>query len=227
MWYAMTFSLSCDCGKSLEVTASQAGTNVPCSCGRAVSVPLLSQLRQLAGQAAYEAGTIDTINRMIRDGELPHGDTCAISGLPTLDSYDLYVQCESKWTKGPGTGRYLFVIFTILFLPFWVIWVFVGKALLDEERQVLGSDRGVYTPLRVRQEYHQQLRRNAASATCENCCVRYRSTQNFWTSSPGQGSERSRRITLKCQLALAEGARRLDRVRYLGQVLRNRGDNPS
>ncbi len=155
--YVMTFSVSCDCGNTLDVTSTQAGTDIPCTCGRTVRVPRLSQLRQLAGQGAYEAGTIDTINRMIRDGELPPGDTCAVSGLPTSDSYELYVQCESKWIKGPGTGRYLFVIFTIVFLPFWIIWVLLGKALLDEERRELGRDRSVYTPLRVRQEHHQQL----------------------------------------------------------------------
>lgn len=160
----MTFSISCDCGNTLEVTATQAGSDILCSCGCPVSVPLLSQLRKSAGQAAYEAGTIDTINRMIRDGELPQGDTCVMSGLPTSDTYGLYVQCESKWIKGPGKGRYLFVALTILFLPFWIIWVLLGKAVLDEERQELGRDRGVYTPLLVRQEHLGQLCRTRSQS---------------------------------------------------------------
>ncbi len=155
----MTFSLPCDCGNTLEVTAAEAGTDVVCSCGREVGVPLLSQLRQLAGQGAYETGTIDTIHRMIRDGELPYGDICAISGFPTSDSYDLYVQCESRWIKGPGSGRNLFAVLSVLFLPCWMIWALVAWALLDEKRRELGRDRGVYIPLRVRQEHHQQLRR--------------------------------------------------------------------
>lgn len=159
----MAYSISCDCGNIREVTATQAGTNVSCACGRSVSVPTLSKLRQLAGQGAYEAGTIDTIVRMVRDGELPSGDTCAISGLPTSDSYELYVQCESRWIKGPGTGQYLFALLMIVFLPFWIIW-FVGNTLFDKEHRELGRDRGVYTPLRIREEHHQQLRRMRSQA---------------------------------------------------------------
>jgi len=143
----MTFSFSCECGNTLEVTATQAGTEIPCLCGDAVRVPLLSQLRQLAGQGAYEVDTVDTIIRMTRDGELPHGDICVISGFPTSDTYDLYVQCESKWIKGLGKGQYLFLILTCIFLPIWIIWVLVGRVLFNEKRQELGHDRGVYTPV--------------------------------------------------------------------------------
>jgi hypothetical protein len=87
----MTYAVRCECGDAVEVTAAQAGSDVACRCGRLVHVASLSRLREMAGQDAYEAGTIDTINRMIRDGDLPWGDTCAISGLPTTDSYNLYV----------------------------------------------------------------------------------------------------------------------------------------
>jgi hypothetical protein len=95
----MTFSVPCDCGNAFDVTATQADTSVTCSCGRVVRVPLLSKLRQMAGQGEFETNTIDTINRMLRNGELPSGDRCAISGNPTKDEYDLYVQCESQWLK--------------------------------------------------------------------------------------------------------------------------------
>ncbi len=155
----MSYTVPCKCGNNLKVTATQAGTDVPCSCGHVVSVPLLSRLRRMAGQEAFEAGTIDTINRMIRDGELPLGDTCAVSGLPTLDSYDLYVQCEFTWTKGPGKGRFLFAALAVVIAPIWIICLLFGRALFDEQHRVLGRNRGVYTPLRVREEHHQQLRR--------------------------------------------------------------------
>ena len=98
---------------------------------------------------------IDTINRMVRDGELPNGDTCVISGLPTSDSYDLYVQCESKWIKGAGRGRNLFAMLMALFVPFGMLF---GRGASYGERRELGRDRGVYIPLRIREEYHQQLR---------------------------------------------------------------------
>ena len=155
----MTFSILCDCGKRMEVTGSQAGTDMVCSCGRTVSIPLLSQLRQMAGKDAYEAGTIDTINRMIREGELPPGDTCVISGLETSGFYNLYVHCETTWVRGGGVKRHFFVIATILFLPFWLLWALLGWALLDDKRQELGRDRGVYAPLRVRPEHYRRLSR--------------------------------------------------------------------
>ena len=160
----MKYSFSCECGNDLEVTATQAGTEISCACGNDARVPLLSQLRKLAGQGAYEAGTIETIIRLTRDGELPHGDICVISGLPTSDCYELYVQCESKWMKGIGKGQYLLIILTMVLLPIWILWFFLGKALANDERQELGRDRGVYAPIRVRQEFHEQLRQTRSQA---------------------------------------------------------------
>lgn len=160
----MSYFVPCDCGKTIEVTGTQAGANVTCPCGRTVRVPLLSQLRQLAGQEAYETGTIDTINRMIRDGELPFGDTCAISGLPTSDSCNLYVRCESMWTKGPGFFRHLFIIITCVALPCTIVWALLGWALLEERHEEVGRDRSVCVPLRVRQEHQRRLRRTRNQA---------------------------------------------------------------
>ena len=86
---------------------------------------------------------------MLRDGDLPPGQLCMVCGRQTDNAYDVYVQCESRWVKGPGIKRYLFVILTIVFLPFWLLWALVGIWLLDEKRQELGRDRGVTTPLRL------------------------------------------------------------------------------
>lgn len=154
----MTYSLPCECGRVLAVASHNAGADILCDCGRQVRVPLLSQLRRNAGHGAYESGTINTIQRMVHANELPAGSVCVISGIPTEDSYNLYVQCESKWMKGPGVGRYWFVALSILFLPFWIIWVLVGSALLNEERRELGNDRSVRVPLRVHKAYHHKLR---------------------------------------------------------------------
>ncbi len=46
----MTYSVPCECGKTLAVIATDAGTDMRCECGRLVSVPILSQLRQQSGQ---------------------------------------------------------------------------------------------------------------------------------------------------------------------------------
>jgi hypothetical protein len=63
-------------------------------------VPRLSELRHAAGQGAFEAGTIDTIHRMISEGELPWGDRCALSEHLTNNSVELTVECEQKWVRG-------------------------------------------------------------------------------------------------------------------------------
>jgi hypothetical protein len=159
----MTYSVPCECGNSVEASATQAGTDIPCSCGRCVSVPLLSRLRQTAGQEAYEAGTIETINRMVRTGELPSGDTCAFSGLPTVDSYNPYVQCESTWLKESRSERPWFAILAFLFLPFRILGWLLRSSRVEEEPRVMGRDRGVSTPLRVRGEHQPQLRRTNQS----------------------------------------------------------------
>jgi len=160
----MSYSTSCECGQTHPVSASQAGTELNCSCGRRVSVPLLSELRQAAGQRAYETSTIDEIRRMLRDGDLPAGDLCVLSGLPTREVCNLYVHCETKWVKGPKEWTFYVVILSILFLPFWWVWFLIGKSVLDEERRELGRDRSVQTPLRVHPDYHDQLRRIRSQA---------------------------------------------------------------
>ena len=41
----MTYSLPCECGRTFDVRASDAGSNLVCSCGVSVTVPPLSVLR--------------------------------------------------------------------------------------------------------------------------------------------------------------------------------------
>ena len=160
----MTYSVPCECGKTLAVIATDAGTDMRCECGRLVSVPILSQLRATIRPRAYEAGTIDKINRMIRDGQLPPGDRCMICGVTTSDALDVHVQCESAWVKGPGNTRFLLVALGILFFPFWILWVFLGRELLGEERKELGCERSACAPLRICTKHGDELRRKWTTA---------------------------------------------------------------
>lgn len=112
----------------------------------------------MVGQGAYESGIIDIINRMIDTGELPYGRECVLSGFPTNDLHPVRVECEKKWTTGAGKGRGLFVIFTVLFMPFWIIWALIGKALLDDPRRELGRDTAIEVPLRVHSDFREKLR---------------------------------------------------------------------
>lgn len=40
-----TFQIPCECGTSLRVTASQAGTDRLCVCGRTISIPRLTEMQ--------------------------------------------------------------------------------------------------------------------------------------------------------------------------------------
>jgi hypothetical protein len=51
----MAHLLNCECGRQLTVSAGEAGTTVPCVCGRAVAVPSFSHLRGLPEAAAPAA----------------------------------------------------------------------------------------------------------------------------------------------------------------------------
>ena len=48
----MSYQVTCACGKSHAVTLADAGTSLPCGCGRTVEVPPLHKLREHAGETA-------------------------------------------------------------------------------------------------------------------------------------------------------------------------------
>jgi hypothetical protein len=132
---------------------------VQCDCGRDVAIPQLSQLRKAVGRAAFEAGIVDTIRRMIADGELPPRNVCLVTGRFTKDTADVVVQCERVWKRGPGKATWAFAIFAAIFLPFWVLWIMLDHYSGKEKRQELGRDTLVRIPLRVCAECNDRLRR--------------------------------------------------------------------
>jgi hypothetical protein len=143
----MSYHVTCDCGREISVTAASAGGEVSCQCGATVAVPRLSELRKSAGKGAYETGTADVIAAMLRAGQLPWGDTCAHSGLPTEDVFDLSVQCERCHAQDRSGG--------------WLA-AFAGALLsiaVQPEWETHGHEVVVYTPLRLREEFHARFRK--------------------------------------------------------------------
>ena len=134
----MEYFVECSCGKRVPVTAAMAGASVQCQCTRTVSVPRLSELREAVGQGSFEAGIVDTIRRMISEGKLPPTRECALTGRLTDDVAEIQVECERVWKRGPGRGRWSFAIFSLLFLPFGLLWAWW---LTDEKREELGAKR--------------------------------------------------------------------------------------
>jgi hypothetical protein len=146
----MGYSLVCSCGRRLPVEASQAGTAVACPCGSQVPVPSISKLRELSGQEPYEVGTIDAIHGMLRRGELPAGDRCAVSGEPTGDFIELYVEAERMH---PGGDNRVYYVLGLLVSPILLL------GLLRPSRPDVGRETIVPTPLRVASAYHPKVRK--------------------------------------------------------------------
>jgi hypothetical protein len=152
----MSFFLTCSCGQQVAVQASQAGAAVTCGCGNQLQVPRLSKLREMAGKGAYEAGTIDTILRMLRTGELPAGERCAVSGDLTRDCVDLYVQAERLyWPRDASRGRWL-VLVALALVTSPVVAFLAGRR--DRNRLPQGRETIVPTPLRVSAMHQGRLR---------------------------------------------------------------------
>jgi hypothetical protein len=148
----MQYHVECRCGKPLAVKAEQAGTTVRCECGESVPVPSLSKLRATAGIGSYESGSIDTIRRMLAEGTLPWGETCAVSGRPTRDVMRLEVQCERL--QLPQDPVKFVLLLGMCLGPWATLILFQGQ-----RDQAHGRETVVTIPLRVCREYHRGLER--------------------------------------------------------------------
>jgi hypothetical protein len=107
------FAVECSCGRSIPVSAAEAGSIVSCPCGAEVDVPGLGRLRESAGQDRYESGPADAIGRMIRDGELPAGP-CVISGKPTGDFIELDLLLPRFYKTDKATDTWAILILGLL-----------------------------------------------------------------------------------------------------------------
>src|SRR5262245_45360110 len=137
----MGFTLVCSCGRDLPVEASQAGTSVTCECGAQVTVPSLGKLRELSGQDSYESSTIDTIHRLVRQGELPAGCICALTGEPTQEVLDLYVMVPSAYKPR--------VFATVLLGYCGFPLGLLIRPFIRMVNPVTASERSVFTPIRL------------------------------------------------------------------------------
>jgi hypothetical protein len=132
---------------------SQAGGETACGCGQSIKIPSLSKLRELSGKGAYEAGVIDTINRMVTSGELPPGNRCAVSGEPTDDVLDLFVEAEQ--VSQIGTNIAAAALVAVLCSPI------IALAMTVKPPRDVGRDTLVLTPLRIAAKYHGRVLRSS------------------------------------------------------------------
>lgn len=95
----MEFRVPCECGQQLKVSVTDAGTTKNCGCGRTVSIPRLSKLRETAGLDAYEFCPAQEINQAVADGAWPVSADCCQCGFGTDSIVQLQGICERSWTQ--------------------------------------------------------------------------------------------------------------------------------
>ena len=153
---AESFVVTCGCGQCLAVGPAMAGGVVDCDCGGRVAVPSLSKLRQQTGADPYESGPIDTIRRMLAQGELPAG-TCAVTGRPTRDVLDLTVIVSNHLEQ----TREARIADTVSLTQAGFLGVFF-RMLRDDThdyRPVEGTEILVPTPLYLDARHHRRARK--------------------------------------------------------------------
>jgi hypothetical protein len=150
------YSISCECGKSHPVSATQAGFTLGCSCGRTLDIPTLSSLRRSAGESAIPTTKVDEIQAMIRNGELPAGEVCPYSGRPADDTILFHVRCERPWIRGNETMGPAAIFVYYLFFG-WIGALIVANRTQPLEE--LGRDTAVEVPVRISSQARPRLMR--------------------------------------------------------------------
>jgi hypothetical protein len=147
----MEYHVICPCGKQLPVQTDDAGTTIRCQCGQSVAVPSLSKLRTMAGFGAYESSAVETIQRMLDEGTLPGGQTCAKSGRPTQDVLPFEVQLEPDDGWRDRMGFWLAVAYLAGPL-LTILFVIMGKQIAARH-----PENVVTIPLRIDRKFHRGL----------------------------------------------------------------------
>lgn len=143
----MGLFVQCECGATLPVDASEAGTTIACSCQRSLEVPRLSALRALAGSADDYGSVLERVRSQIKRGELPNNVICPMTGGQATTTLWLEILCEREWSRRTDAddGQ------AMLFLMFggWLGMLFA--VMHGGGRETLGSDVSIMAPLRLSQ----------------------------------------------------------------------------
>ncbi|MBL9162124.1 MAG: hypothetical protein JNL18_05200 [Planctomycetaceae bacterium] len=142
----MSYPVSCECGETSQVVASEAGATFTCPCGRTVRVPALSKLRAAVGNADDFGSVLERVRQRIKLGKLPCNEICPITGGPATATAWFEILCEREWSRrrGVSSGQ----AFILALFGGWLgfLLAITGQ---DERRETLGSDVSLLAPLRL------------------------------------------------------------------------------
>jgi hypothetical protein len=125
------YKLPCDCGESTVVDVRQAGETVRCTCGRALGVPTLRQLRQLEG-ADDRAARIPTRTWTLQQGLL-FASGLLVAAIAAGSSAYLLLRISRLDTNQPDVSSVRFEREIDSFTPpeTWLIWKELRQMRLD------------------------------------------------------------------------------------------------
>jgi len=135
------YHVPCECGMTVAVEVSKAGTTQTCVCGKAVQIPLMSALRRAAGQKPMPLNALEHFRLLSREGGLPDNVSCPITGAPVNDTVWVHVQCEREEVR---YGRIKLWQHLLLFLFTRVILFYRSG-----RPEVYGRDTAVEVPLGI------------------------------------------------------------------------------
>jgi hypothetical protein len=150
---AKTYPVGCECGATIHVPGTSAGTTFTCQCGRQVEVPGLARLKASVGQAVLSADL--ELQHLTAAEALPLEKDCVICGRTTDDQVAYRVVCERPETKGR--------------VPLWQQVLLMGLSPLlyvfhmsGQRVEVHGRDVAFRLPVRVCEGCAQTLTTPAA-----------------------------------------------------------------
>jgi hypothetical protein len=144
----MALELHCECGNTLQVTASMCGTDTQCDCCyRNLRVPKLSQLGGVQeNRPLYIANRLRT---MKLDNNLPIGNLCVECGRLTSETLYCQVECETPHLKDPAQDFRSALITMVLGLFSPVLAMLHRNFRRTPSDEVVGNDLAVDTPIRL------------------------------------------------------------------------------
>ena len=130
----MKYEVRCGCGKTHAVSAADAGSSLPCSCGQTVDVPPLHALRTPGGEGAVSP--LVRIRTALLNGRLPGTRACAVCRTETDGRCRVKVLCERTQNQsGPSQAELVGCL--LIGLLFGVFMRTQRKNSTDEEAVIV------------------------------------------------------------------------------------------
>ena len=88
------YRVTCECGKAFRVTSGEAGSSLPCVCGKTVVVPALSKLRESV-VASADTPEVE-FDARLRTGQLPIERKCVLCQSETEQVTMISMRCKQR-----------------------------------------------------------------------------------------------------------------------------------